>query len=210
MAFHTLRMVTLATKHLERLGLGNLQIQQSVLHRLHFWEAALVALCVLSSALGFMYISRTACSEHGPRSHLLNLSLSGECLDNPVLAVAELVWLTVFLPAVFIWWFSLRVACAFAIALLESTHRKVRDLVQHVDAENRALNADSWKAMELAVLRLGRHTLPTLSAGWGPSAVTTVLGLVASAFSWYIRQLEGKVFKLHGGDTWYSGLPQIG
>lgn len=93
--------------------------------------------------------------------------------------LAMLAWATVFTPALFLWWYSLKVAAALADSPIVEARGKARAEAARLRETGEKIDAERWRTeVEEPVMVLGRDVLPSLSEGWGLSVGLVGIGFV--------------------------------
>eukprot|EP01046_Picozoa_sp_COSAG06_P029243 COSAG06_NODE_2697_length_6436_cov_8.420546_3_plen_654_part_00 len=106
-----------------------------------------------------------------------------------------LIFFMVFFPAVFLWWYSLKVAATLADVLVTEACHKARAQIEHLRESGGTMDVERWKSeVEEPVRRLGRETLLQLSNGWGLSVGLVSVGLVLLALSFLFRDMSAGLF----------------
>eukprot|EP01046_Picozoa_sp_COSAG06_P026994 COSAG06_NODE_2358_length_7012_cov_4.376826_1_plen_654_part_00 len=169
-ALHALRLAARPGGSLMRLGAGTAYVPRSVLLSL---ESSARKLRRGGTALvGVMFATM-----------LLGVVVVGSSPELLVFAAFLAVWLA----AIELWWYSLKVASALTAAPVHTTRRNARAEARRLRKSGEAMNPERWHSLiEVPVQTLVTETLRTLSDGWGTSVLLVGAGLVLFALGLWI------------------------
>lgn len=185
-ALHALQLATQSDGFLRQLGMGQAHVPRSRQENLEWWELTLrrTGTVLVSLIAGFMLL------------WVLIVKLPLRTVVGVVLFVAFVaLWLATLLT----WWYSLKVASVLTVTPVAAAAQSARAETKRLRERGEPMDPERWKTLvEDAVLKLGRETLRTLSAGWGSSVLFVGVGLVLFALFWVIVSIDSGFWDAEG------------